>query len=83
MDPIKQLADELDRDRARRRSQMTPEEILRMDKYLEDLSCRIAMDGIRDEFPDANEEQVRAIFDEREAILERLRRSRLTKVTVG
>jgi hypothetical protein len=76
MDPIKQLADELDRDRARRRSQMTPEEILRMDEYLEGLSCRIAMDGIRDEFPDADEEQVRAIFDEREAILDRVRRSR-------
>jgi ribosomal 50S subunit-associated protein YjgA (DUF615 family) len=76
MDPIKQLADELDRDRARRRAQMTPEEKLRMDEYLEDLSCRIAMDGIRDEFPDADEEQVRAIFNEREAILDRLRRSR-------
>lgn len=76
MDPIKQLADELDRDRERRRSQMTPEEIRRMDEYLEGLSCRIAMDGIRDEFPDADEERVRAIFEEREAILDRLRRSR-------
>jgi hypothetical protein len=76
MDPIKQLADELDRDRARRRSQMTPEEKLQMDDYLEELSCRIAMDGIRDEFPDADDEQVRAIFAEREAILDRLRRSR-------
>ena len=75
MDPIKQLADELDRDRARRRAQMSPEEILRMEEYLEDLSCRIAMDGIRDEFPDADEDQVRAIFNEREAILDRLRRS--------
>jgi hypothetical protein len=75
MDPIKQLADELDRDRARRRSQMTPEEQLQLDEYLEGLSCRIAMDGIRDEFPDADEEQVRAIFDEREAILDRVRRS--------
>jgi hypothetical protein len=76
MDPIKQLADELDRDRARRRSLMSPEEIVRMEEYLEDLSCRIAMDGIRDEFPDADDERVRAIFNEREAILDRLRRSR-------
>lgn len=76
MDPIKQLADELDRDRARRQSQMTPEEKLRMDEYLEGLSRRIAMDGIRDEFPDADEERLRAIFEEREAILARLRSSR-------
>lgn len=76
MDPIKQLADELDRDRERRRAHMTPDERRQMDEYLEDLSCRIAMDGIRDEFPDAGEEQVRAIFAEREAILDRLRKSR-------
>ncbi|HEY1379931.1 MAG TPA: hypothetical protein VGF55_24225 [Gemmataceae bacterium] len=76
MDPIKQLAEELDRDRARRRAQMSPEERRKMDEYLEDLSRRIAMDGIRDEFPDADEDRVRAIFAEREAILERLRKSR-------
>jgi hypothetical protein len=76
MDPIKQLADELDRDRARRVAMMTPEEKRRSDEYLEDLSIRIAMCGIRSQFPDADEMQVRAIFNEREAILDRLRKSR-------
>jgi hypothetical protein len=76
MDPIKQLADELDRDRARREALMTPEEKRRMEQYLDDLSRRIAMDGIRDEFPDADEERVRAIFAEREALLDRLERRR-------
>jgi hypothetical protein len=76
MDPIKQLAEELDRDRARREAMMTPEEKRRSDEYLEHLSCRIAMCGIRSQFPDADEERVRAIFDEREVILARLRASR-------
>jgi hypothetical protein len=74
MDPIKQLADELDRDRAERCARMTPEEQRRMDEYLEDLSRRIALDGIRDEFPDADEAQIQAIFNEREAILAKLRK---------
>ncbi|HEX4589074.1 MAG TPA: hypothetical protein VH120_04035 [Gemmataceae bacterium] len=76
MDPIKKLAEELDRDRERRRARMTPEDRRQMDEYLEDLSRRIAMDGIRDEFPDADEQQVLEIFAEREAILDRLRKSR-------
>ena len=76
MDPIKQLADEMDRDRARREALMTPEEKRQSDEYLEDLSCRIAICGIRDQFPEATEEHVQAIFAEREAILERLRSRR-------
>jgi hypothetical protein len=76
MDPIKRLAEELDRDRGRRRARMTPDERRRTDEYLEDLSRRIALDGIRDEFPDADEKKLQAIFTEREAVLERLRQSR-------
>jgi hypothetical protein len=76
MDPIKRLAEELDRDRERRRASMTPDEQRRMDEYLEDLSRRIAMDGIRDEFPDADDDRVRAIGAEREAVLAKLRMHR-------
>ncbi|HEX4588819.1 MAG TPA: hypothetical protein VH120_02740 [Gemmataceae bacterium] len=76
MDPIKQLAEELDRDRERRRARMAPEEKRAMEDQLEVLSRRIALDGIRDEFPHADEQQVLRIFAEREAILDRLRSSR-------
>ncbi len=76
MDPIKQLADELDRDRARRQAMMTPEERARSDEYLDDLANRIMMNGIRSQFPDADEERVRAIFAERLEIIRRLEASR-------
>jgi hypothetical protein len=72
MDPIKQLADELDRDRERRRALLTPEEQRRSDEYLDGLAERIALNGIRAQFPDADEERVRAILAERREIIRRL-----------
>jgi hypothetical protein len=75
MDPIKQLADELDRDRARREAMMTPEEKRRSDIYLDDLSRRIMISGIRAQFPGADEEQVLRILAERLEINRRLEAS--------
>jgi len=49
----------LDSDRARRETLMTPEEKRQSDQYLDELADRIMMNGIRAQFPDADEEQVR------------------------
>ena len=76
MDPIKQLADELDRDRERREAPMTPDEKRQSDEYLDGLAKRIMMNGIRSQFPDADDEQIRAIFDKRLEIIRRLEAGR-------
>jgi hypothetical protein len=72
MDPIKRLSEELDRDRAEREARMTPEEKRQSDEYLDGLAERITLNGIRAQFPDADEERVRAILAERREIIRRL-----------
>lgn len=72
MDPIKQLAEELDRARAEREARMTPEQRRQSDEYLDGLAERIMLNGIRAQFPDADEERVRAILAERREIIRRL-----------
>jgi hypothetical protein len=76
MDPIKQLAEELDRDRARREALMTPEEKRHSDEYLDELAERIMMNGVRAQHPEADEETVRAIFAKRLEIIRRLEAGR-------
>ena len=72
MEPSKQLVDDLYRDRVLRARETPPEEKLLDGVRLFDVSCRIMMDGIRDEYPDASEARVREILRERIALLRRL-----------
>lgn len=76
MDPIKQLAEELDRDRSRREATMTPEEKRLSDQHLDELADKIMLNGVRAQYPDADEEQVQAIFTKRLEIIRRLEASR-------
>jgi hypothetical protein len=51
---------------------MKPEEKLLAGPQLFDFACRIAMDGIRHQFPDADEQRVREILAQRVALGRRL-----------
>ena len=70
--PGKELADAVFRDRIRAARAMPPEEKLLAGARLFDRSCRIMADGIRDEFPDADEQRVQQILLERLALIRRL-----------
>ncbi len=76
MEPIKVLADEIYRERIRRARNAPPEEKLLAGPRLFDLACRIMADGIRDQFPDADEQRVREILFQRIQLLRRLEESR-------
>jgi hypothetical protein len=73
MEPTKELIDEIYRERILRARETPPEEKLLDGPRLFDLSCRIMIDGIRDEHPDANEDQVQEILAQRLDLLRRLR----------
>ncbi len=70
--PSKELVDAVFRDRVRVARAMLPEEKLLAGARLFDRSCRIMADGIRDEFPDADEQRVQQILLERLAVIRRL-----------
>jgi len=72
MEPTRDLADELFRERVRRALQTPPEERLLDGPRLFDLSCRIMADGIRAEYPEADEEQVQKILAQRIKLLRQL-----------
>lgn len=57
--------------KVRRARAMTPEQKLLEGPRLFATSCRIMKDGIRDQFPDADEQRVHEILRERLAILKR------------
>ena len=71
-----ELIDRIYRDRVLRARQTPPEEKLLDGARLFDMSCRIMMDGIRHEHPDADEERVREILVERVRLLRRLEEAR-------
>lgn len=62
---IKALADAIFRDRVLRARQMPPEEKLLDGARLFDYACRITEAGIRNEFPDADDQRVAEILRER------------------
>lgn len=72
MEPSKELIDDLYRERVLRARRTPPEEKLLAGARLFELSCRIMSDGIRDEFPEADEQRVREILLERLALQRRL-----------
>jgi len=76
MQPTKELIDEIYRDRVQRARQMSPEDKFFAGARLFDRSCRIMVDGIRVQFPDADERRVQEILRERLAIARRLEQHR-------
>jgi hypothetical protein len=72
MQPSIELIDDLFREKIIRARNTPPAEKLLAGARLFERSCRIMKDGIRHQFPDADEEQVDRILTERLAILRRL-----------
>ncbi len=75
MQPTKELIDELYRERVERARQMSPEDKLLAGLDLFDLTSTIMADGIRDQFPDADQQRVQKILRERLALIRRLEAS--------
>ena len=72
MGPTKELIDDIFRERVFRARQESPEEKLLDGPRLFDFCCRIMMDGIRNEYPEADEQRVQEILSQRIALLRRL-----------
>jgi hypothetical protein len=64
--------DELYRDKIRSTRGMSDEERFLAGPRLFDYACRIALDGVRTQFPDANEREVREILRRRLEMVRRL-----------
>jgi len=76
MEPTRELIDEIYRQRVLRARRTPPEEKLLDGARLFDMACQIMMDGIRDEFPDIDEDEGRRILAERIALSRRMREAR-------
>ena len=76
MQPTEQLIDELYRERVLRARRMSPEEKSLAGPRLFERACKIMADGIRDEHPEAEEEEIRAMLVQRPALAQRLEQSR-------
>jgi hypothetical protein len=72
MEPTPELIDELFRERVLRARRTPPEEKLLDGPRLFDLCCRIMADGIRNEYPEADEQRVQELLRQRLALLRRL-----------
>ena len=72
MVPTKELIDALYWEEVLRARAMPPEEKLLAGPRLFERACRIMMDGIRDEFPDADQRRVQEILKARLALARRL-----------
>jgi hypothetical protein len=68
MQPTKELIDELYWERVRAAQRMRPEDKLLAGPRLFDLVCKIMADGVRDQYPDADETRVKEIVRERLAL---------------
>jgi hypothetical protein len=72
MQPTRKLIDELYREEVLRARAMPGEEKLLEGGRLFDRACRVMADGIRDQFPEADEERVQQILRERLDLARRL-----------
>jgi hypothetical protein len=72
MDPIKQLADEIYRDRVRRARQMSIADKILAGPELFDMACRISRDGIRAQHPEADDRRVEELLRQRLTMARRL-----------
>ena len=72
MEPSKELIAEIYRERVRRARETPPAEKLLAGLALFELSAGITADGIRSQYPDADERRVREILRQRLALARRL-----------
>jgi hypothetical protein len=72
MEPTQELIDELFWERVHKARQMSPEDKLLAGLDLFDLTSTIMADGIRSQFPEADEAEVGRILRERLALARRL-----------
>ena len=68
MEPTRELIDETYLQRVLRARAMSPEEKLDAGPRLFEYACRITLEGIRHQFPDADERRVQEILAERLAL---------------
>ncbi|MGH7192838.1 MAG: hypothetical protein ACREJM_04790, partial [Candidatus Saccharimonadales bacterium] len=73
MQPDPKLIDDLYWQKIQAARAMSPEDKLLAGPRLFERSCRIMADGIRSEYPEADEDRVQEILRERLALLRRLR----------
>ena len=71
MEPTKKLIDELYRERVEAARRMSPEDKLLAGARLFDLTSKIMVDGVRGQFPDADEHQVQEILRQRLDLIRR------------
>ena len=71
MQPTKELIDELYRERVETARRMSPADKLLAGLQLFDLTSRLMADGVRSQFPDADEDRVRRIVRDRLALVRR------------
>ena len=72
MEPTPELIDEIYRQRVLRARATPPEDKLLAGPRLFEYACRITMEGIRHQFPDAADRRVQEILDQRLALRRRL-----------
>lgn len=72
MQPTQELVDDLYREEVLRARATPPEQKLLDGPRLFEFACRIMMDGIRDENPDADETRIQQILARRLDLLRRL-----------
>ncbi|HEY3242933.1 MAG TPA: hypothetical protein VGM03_06225 [Phycisphaerae bacterium] len=72
MEPTKELIDALYREEVLEARAMAPEEKLLAGAQLFDLACRVTLDGIRAQYPDASDEECERILEARLALGRRL-----------
>ncbi|MBI5759571.1 MAG: hypothetical protein HZA46_13715 [Planctomycetales bacterium] len=62
MQPTQELIDDIYREKVLRARQTPPEQKVQAGPRMFELACQLAMAGIRDRYPDADEAQVRQIL---------------------
>ncbi len=72
MQPTPELIDELYRDKVRQAREMSPEEKFFAGPRLFDHVCRVMREGIREQYPEATEEEVEHMLQHRLAIAQKL-----------
>lgn len=72
LEPTQELVDALYREEVLRARRMSPGEKLFAGAELFDMACQITLAGIRDQFPDADEEKALEILRERLKLVQRM-----------
>jgi hypothetical protein len=72
MEPTRELIDEIYRERVLRARRTPPEEKILEGPRLFEMACRITMEGIREQHPEASDAEVREILERRLDLRDRL-----------